>query len=218
DYLITYTALSQPAFGEIDGVRIGLATTRDFRSVVKHGVVGPDLRDKDAVIFPKKIDGRVVMLHRIAPDIQVVYFDSVEELCSPPKDLWDRHLSSLDDHIVMSRSAEWEGKKIGAGPTPIETSEGWLIIYHGVDWDHVYRTGLALLDLDDPRRVIARGAEPVLEPELDFELFGDVNNVVFPEGAVVIDDVLHLYYGAADRVIGHARARLADVLDYLLDR
>lgn len=214
-YLVTYTALAHPAFGDVDGVRIGLATTEDWRSVRKHGVVGPDVRDKDAVIFPRRIGGRVAMLHRIVPDVQLVFFDDLEQLYRPPASLWEDHLRNLDEWVVLRAEAPWEGKKVGAGPTPIETDEGWLLIYHGVDEHHVYRAGLVLLDLDDPRRVIARTRYPVLEPETPFERTGDVDNVVFPEGAVVIDGTLHLYYGAADRVVGHATAPMADVLALL---
>lgn len=217
-FLITYTALSHPAFGgPEDGVRIGLASTEDFRSVERYGVIGPSVRDKDAVIFPKTFGGRIAMLHRIFPNIQVAWFESIEELIHPPADYWSRYLSRIDDFIVMQPEQPWEEKKIGMGPTPIETSEGWLLIYHGVDQDHVYRMGLALADLDDPTRIIARTRNPVFEPETDYELFGDVNNVVFPEGAVVIDGVLHVYYGAADKVIGLATAQLSDVLATLLN-
>lgn len=213
EFLITYTALSRPAFGGTeDGVRIGLASTKDFRTVTRHGVVGPDTRDKDAVLFPCTFDGRIAMLHRIFPDIQVAWFESLEDLFRPPQDYWPRYLERLSEAVVMSREQDWEEKKIGMGPTPIRTSEGWLLIYHGVDRDHVYRAGLALLDLDDPTRIIARTKRPVLEPETDYELVGDVNNVVFPEGAAVIDGTLHVYYGAADKVIGLATAPLADVL------
>jgi predicted GH43/DUF377 family glycosyl hydrolase len=213
-YFITYTALSKPAFEshEENGVRIGLATTSDFKTINRHGVIGPPLRDKDAVIFPRLFDGRVAMLHRLYPDIQIAWFDSVEDLCDPPADYWANYVPNLEDYVVMSCVADWEEKKIGAGPTPIETDEGWLLIYHGVDRNHVYRAGLALLDLEDPTRVIARTAKPVFEPEMPYELIGDVNNVVFPEGAAVIDDTLHMYYGAADRVVGLATASMSDVL------
>ena len=212
-FLITYTALCHPAFEGPDGVRIGLASTKDFSVVTKHGVVGPPACDKDAVIFPRRIDGRLAMLHRIPPDVQLIYFDSLEQLFQPPASLWTEHMETIDKHVVMSpRGSGWEEKKVGAGPTPIETDEGWLLIYHGVDQHHVYRTGFALLDLDDPSRVIARTTIPVFEPETDYELLGDVNNVVFPEGAVVLDDVLYMYYGAADRVIGLATASMDDVL------
>lgn len=214
-FLITYTGLGHPAFGEADGVRISLASTQDFEHVTKHGAIGPPVRDKDAVIFPRRIGGRIALLHRITPDVQLIYFDDLEQLCAPPAALWQAHLGALDQHVVLRPCAGWDAKKVGAGPTPIETEAGWLLIYHGVDEKHVYRAGLALLDLDDPRRVIARCPQPVLEPTTDYELHGDVDNVVFPEGAVVIDGVLHLYYGAADRVIGHATAPLADLLALL---
>lgn len=214
-YLITYTALEAEAFAEEDKIRIGLASTSGFDAVQKHGVVGPPERDKDAVIFPERIGGRIAMLHRIVPDIQIAYFDSLEQLCSPPAEYWRSHLETIDSHVVMRPQEDWEAKKIGAGPTPIPTEEGWLLIYHGVDEEHVYRAGIALLDWEDPSRVLARTREPVLEPELEFERVGDVDNVVFPEGAVVIDGELHIYYGAADRVIGHATARLTDILELL---
>lgn len=214
-YLITYTALGAPAFAQPGCVRIGLASTRDFRRITKHGLIGPAMTDKDAVIFPKRIRGRIAMLHRIVPSIQLIYFDDLEQLFHPPQALWEQHLATLDEHVVLRPEFPWEAKKIGAGPTPIETPEGWLLLYHGVDPQHVYRMGMALLDLDDPRHVIARTSEPVLEPELFFEREGDVPNVVFPEGAVVIHDELFVYYGAADRTIGLARAPLSDVLTYL---
>jgi beta-1,2-mannobiose phosphorylase / 1,2-beta-oligomannan phosphorylase len=216
-YLITYTALHRPAFDPVDGVRIALATTRDFRTIESNTLVGPPHRDKDAVIFPERINGKIVMLHRIVPDIQIMYFDSLEQLIHPPAGLWDEHMRSLDNHVVLSSEFEWEEKKVGAGPTPVKTAAGWLLIYHGVDRNHVYRMGVALLDHEDPRIVIARANVPVLEPELEFELHGDVPNVVFPEGAVVIDGILHVYYGAADLVVGHAKIPLDDLLEWLLN-
>ncbi len=214
-YWITYSALQSPAFDPDARVRIGLASTSDFSTVQKHGVIGPDLRDKDAVLFPELVRGQVGLLHRIVPDIQLILFADVEELCAPPADVWRDHLNRLDEHVIMRPLEEWESRKIGAGPPPILTEEGWLLVYHGVDTDHVYRAGLALLDLDDPRKVIARTRRPVLEPEFPFEQVGDVSNVVFPEGAVVMDGLLHLFYGAADSVIGRATAPLSDVLTAL---
>jgi len=217
EYLITYTALERPAFDRISGVRVALATTRNFRNIEHHSIVGPpNKRDKDTVIFPEKINGKFVMLHRIVPDIQIIEFDTLEELKNPPAAKWEKHLENLDCHVIMRPKFEWEAKKIGAGPTPIKTEAGWLIIYHGVDQNHVYRMGLALLDLNNPREVIARSPIPVMEPELDFEVNGDVPNVVFPEGAVVVDGILHIYYGAADLVVGYAYVPLSDLLEWLL--
>jgi predicted GH43/DUF377 family glycosyl hydrolase len=214
-YFITYTALSEPAFGPKRAWHIGLATTEDFIGLRKHGAIGPPVASKDTVIFPRRIRGRIVMLHRIIPDIQLISFDDVCQLMSPSESVWRSHLDTLPEHVVMRPRVGWESKKIGAGPTPIETEEGWLLIYHGVDEHYVYRVGLALLDLDDPQRVISRTMTPVMEPETDYECVGDVNNVVFPQGAVVIDGTLHLYYGAADRVIGHATAPLSGLVDHL---
>ena len=212
---ITYTALSEPAATATDGVGIGLATTTDWVTVERHGRIGPPVRDKDAAIFPELVGGRVAMLHRIAPDIQLVLFEDEEHLLDPGAEFWAHQLDYLDESVVMRPEQPWEAKKIGAGPPPIWTPEGWLLIYHGTDPQHVYRGGLALLDLDDPRRVIARTKHPVLEPELPFEREGDVPNVVFPQGAVVEDDVLHVFYGAADSAVGHATAPLADVMALL---
>ncbi len=214
-YYITYTVLAEPAHRANAGVGIGLASTTDWESVEVHGRIGPAVRDKDAALFPARVGGRIAMFHRIVPDMQVVFFEDEEQLVRPGAAFWEAHLADLDDHVVMRPRERWEEKKIGAGPPPIETPEGWLVVYHGADADHVYRAGLALLDRDDPRQVIARTRRPVLEPTYDYEIEGDVPNVVFPQGAVVEDGLLRLYYGAADTAIGEATAPLADVLALL---
>jgi predicted GH43/DUF377 family glycosyl hydrolase len=116
---------------------------------------------------------------------------------------------------VLERKYEWESIKIGAGPPPIKTAEGWILIYHGVDSKKVYRTGVALLDLEDPSRVISRSPHPILEPEIEYERCGDIDNVVFPEGAVVLNDKLSVYYGAADKCCCLATVKIQDLLDYL---
>ena len=214
-YLITYTALSAPAFSGA-GNRVALASTEDLRTWHKHGVVIPDLEDKDAVIFPELVGGRIAMLHRVAPNIQIVYFDSLEQLINPDEEFWSECRVSLKESTVMRPKYEWEAKKIGAGPPPIRTDAGWLLIYHGVDADHVYRAGAALLDLEDPARVIARSPHPILEPEEEYERVGDVPNVVFPEGAVTIGDELLVFYGGADVVCCAASVRLDEFVNYLL--
>ena len=214
-YYITYTILAEPAAQANAGVGIGLASTTDWEAVEVHGRIGPAVRDKDAALFPRLIGGKVAMMHRVVPDMQIAVFEDEEQLRQPGAAFWERHLATLDEHVVMRPQRRWEEKKIGIGPPPIETPEGWLVVYHGADADHVYRAGLALLDLDDPRRVIARTRRPVLAPVHDYELHGDVPNVVFPQGAVVEDGTLRLYYGAADTTIGEASAPLADVLALL---
>ena len=117
----------------------------------------------------------------------------------------------------MKSEQPWEARKIGAGPPPVRTDKGWLLIYHGVDEDRVYRAGAALLDLEEPWKVIARTPEPILEPEEEYELVGDVPNVVFPEGAVVIGDELLVFYGAADKVCCVATAPLEEFIEHLLE-
>ena len=125
---------------------------------------------------------------------------------SPDLIYWGKH------RHVMAPTLGWQSTKIGAGPTPIETNIGWLLIYHAVDNKMYYRLGLAFLDLNDPTKVIYRHPEPILEPEEEFEKTGDVSNVTFTCGAVVKDETLFIYYGAADTVICVATADMKDVL------
>ena len=214
---ITYTALAEPAATATHGVGIALASTTDWKTVERHGRIGPSVRDKDAALFPERVGGRIAMFHRIAPDVQIVFFEDEEQMLNPGARFWERALARLDDSVVLRPERPWEAKKVGMGPPPIRTDAGWLVVYHAADADHVYRAGLALLDLDDPRRVVARTRRPVLEPTLGWERAGDVPNVVFPQGATVEDGTLNLYYGAADCAIGHAHAPLADVLALLHD-
>lgn len=214
DYLVTYTALSEPAFSG-NGDRVAVAKTKDFINFRKLGVVIPGINDKDAVFFPERINGKIALLHRIPPNIQIVYFDDIEDMLGRNASYWDQYFTESNKYTLLERQYPWEAKKIGAGPPPIKTEEGWLLIYHGVGRDHVYRTGVALLDLEDPSREIARSPYPILEPEADYERFGDVNNVVFPEGAFVKDGELFVYYGAADKVCALATIDLRDLLNYL---
>ncbi len=212
---VTYTALSAPAFSG-QGDRVGIASTHDLRVFTKHGVLIPDVQDKDAIIFPELFQGQVVMLHRIEPNIQIAFLPGVEALRHPDWAYWRDHLHDVEAHTLMRPRFSWEASKIGAGPPPVKTDEGWLLIYHGVDSHHVYRAGAALLDLENPRRVIARLPDPILEPEAPYEREGDIPNVVFPTGAIVRAGALHVYYGAADKVCGLATMPLDDLVADLL--
>jgi len=192
-YYIFYTAYSPR------GTRIALASTRDFKTYERHGIVGPDLDDKDCALFPQTINSEVVVVHRVVPNIQLDFFQNIEQMrTSNP--YWRDYGKRVEANTIMKPLYKWEEKKIGIGPPPIRTKNGWLVIYHGVDSHSVYRSGAAMLDLENPRRVMARIPEPILEPEEPFERVGLVPNVVFPEGAVVIDEVLKVFYGGADRV------------------
>ena len=213
--LVFYTAYDGENMAEGKNARVILAETHDFKTFEKKGMVGPDFQDKDAMIFPEKINGKVAFLHRIEPNIQLAYFDDLDNLLSPGETYWEAHMENLDNHSILERIEPWEEIKIGVGPPPVRTEAGWLLIYHGVDKKRIYRAGAALLDEHDPARVLARLPYSILEPERDYEKYGDVNMVVFPQGLALFDDELQIYYGAADKVIGMATARMSALIEEL---
>jgi beta-1,2-mannobiose phosphorylase / 1,2-beta-oligomannan phosphorylase len=190
------------AWSEI-GIQVAMASTANFFTWERHGIVlhGPD--NKDAALFPEKINGHYVMFHRIPPDIWLAYSDDLIH--------WGDY-----QKIMQPRAGNWDGWKIGAGGPPLKTEHGWLAIYHGVSPDRVYRLGVVLLDLDDPSRVINWPAAPILEPERPWELTGDIPNVVFTCGTAEINGRYFVYYGGADKVIAVATADRADLIDFAL--
>jgi len=194
-FYVFYTAYSPR------GPRVALASTTDFMSYERYGVVAPDYDDKDAALFPELIGGKFAVIHRIAPNIELVFFHSIKRMEKVSQNPYSKnYLKRIETNTIMKPKWKWEEQKVGIGPPPIRTDAGWLVIYHGVDSNTVYRAGAALLDLENPFRVIARTPEPILEPEEDFERVGVVPNVVFPEGAVVVKDDLKVFYGGADRI------------------
>ena len=212
-YLMLYTAYSRR------GPRIALAASPDLNEFKKVGLVGPDLQDKDAALFPETIRGKTAMIHRIEPSIQIAYFDNpqLQELSDPSlrSEYWTQYLRDVDAHIMMRPQEWWEKRKIGIGPPPVKTSEGWLIIYHGVDDNCVYRAGAALADLGEPQKILARSRTPLLEPEEPYEKHGFVPDVVFPQAAMVLEGDLYVFYGAADTVSCAATVRLEELLQWL---
>lgn len=206
-YYIFYTAYNGST------VRVAVASTTDFLTFNRHGVIIPDINNKDAMMFPEPIQGKVVLIHRVEPNIQFAYFDSIEQLLSGDKTYWVNYLKRIDEFTVMRPQFDWEHSKIGAGAPPIKTEHGWLLIYHGVDKNLVYRAGAALLDLENPMKVIGRLPYPILEPERKYELAGDVPNVIFPEGTALFDDELLVFYGGADKVIAMARVNMSKLLE-----
>jgi len=215
-YYTLYTAYSRR------GPRIALATSSDLSRFKKIGLIGPDLVNKDAVLFPETIRGSLAMIHRIEPSMQIAYFDNAqfENLSDPSlrSQYWTEYLRNLDAHTIMKPQEWWEKRKIGIGPPPIKTPEGWLMIYHGVDDNYVYRAGAALADLDDPQKILARSKTPILEPMEPYEKYGFVPDVVFPEAAMVLDSDLYVFYGAADTVSCVATARLDELLRWLVQQ
>lgn len=207
-YYVFYTAY--------DGVkaRVSVAKTTDFIQYNKLGVIDHFGYDKDAFMFPERINGKIAYMHRISPDIQLDYFENLEELLS--KDAWTGYENRIDRSVIMKSEYDWEKRKIGGSAPPIKTEKGWLLLYHAVDDKGVYRGGAALLDLKNPSKLIARLPYPILEPVEEYELFGDVNNVVFPEGAYVYNGQLKVYYGAGDKYIAAAQIDLDELLAELI--
>jgi beta-1,2-mannobiose phosphorylase / 1,2-beta-oligomannan phosphorylase len=174
------------------------------------------LWDKNVVFFPRRINNQLYFLHRVKPDIQIAAFNNLEELT---KDYWGNYLIHWCDNIALAPKYEHEISYLGGGCPPIETPQGWLLIYHSVHDSvkgYVYCACAALLDLDNPLKEIARLPYPLFQPEEDWELKGEVNNVCFPSGAVVFDDTLYIYYGAADSRIATASVSLSGLVAELL--
>ncbi len=208
-WVIAYTS-----FGP-GGPSISLATTTDFRTVERLGVVrAPE--DKNGALLPRRVGGRHILLHRPVTAL------------TARADIWlsrsvDLHSWSAPEPVLAARPGGWwDSARVGVGAPPLETEAGWLLVYHGVRQTvagALYRVGLALLDLDDPARVTHRCGEWVLGPTESYELIGDVPGVVFPCGLIHDpgSDELRLYYGAADTCVAVATATLSDVLEYVLE-
>lgn len=158
------------------------------------------LWEKDSFLFPRKINGQFVFVHRIMPGIQFMKIDSLDELQDGAR--WSKYLSHLEDSIILNPKFWFETQLIGGGAPPIETPQGWIMIYHAVESPSLtYRAGAVLLDLNDPRKVIGRLTEPLFSPTEIWEKKGVVSNVVFPTSVLERDGRLYIYYGGADNVI-----------------
>ncbi len=169
--------------------------------------IGPLVRgedNKDHFLLPRKIKGRYVAFHRRLRDIWLAESD---DLITWPEE----HM-----RIVMGPGPDnsWDCKRVGGNGPPIETDHGWLMLYHGYEHQNIYRFGVCLLDREDPARVLNRPREPIFEPEELWELEGHVPNVVFSSANPVVNDIVHVYYGAADHVIALATCRLDELIDY----
>jgi len=202
---INYTAVSRY------GVGVALASTRDFHHYTKHGIILPP-ENKNVVIFPEKIDGQYVMIHRPA----TTGLGSQQMWMAYSLDMvhWGNH-----QPFMTKRPDMWDSIRIGAGAVPIKTDQGWLEIYHGVNAEQGYCLGAALLDLHDPCQILARSNVPFLIPETEYERIGFYGNVVFTCGAVVTKakdtSIVSIYYGAADQYTCRADIDLEDILDSL---
>ena len=200
-YYINYSAVS-----DVAGITICLASTTDFVKFIRHGVIFlPD--NKNGAIFPEKINGKYYALNRPSPvygsrDIWIS--ESLDLIC------WGNH-----KRLMGSRKEYWDEAGIGAGAVPFKIKEGWLEIYHGSSKSFRYCLGAVLLDINEPRKIISRSEEPLMEPEMDYELKGFFENVVFSCGALYEENKVKIYYGAADTSIAYAEIDLDDILDQL---
>jgi len=202
---ITYTSFSE------GGPVVSLAISKNFKTFARLGGLLPP-EDKDACLLPRRFKGRFALIHRPIVRGEAHIWLSF----SPDLKHWGDHRA-----LIMTRHAYWDCHRVGLACQPIETQEGWLLFYHGVrntTAGAIYRLGLALLDLDEPWKVLRRGEEWILGPREIYERVGDVGGVVFPTGATVIKetDQLNLYYGAADCTVAVATAKLSDCINYIL--
>jgi predicted GH43/DUF377 family glycosyl hydrolase len=205
-FYITYVSVSRW------GITTSLATTRDFRSFERRGVIFlPD--HKDVVIFPERINGKYVALTRPMPQsfsrifgIWIAFSDELTE--------WGGH-----ETICLPRWDHWDELRTGASAVPFRTREGWLELYHGVNRNHRYAMGALLLDADDPRKVLARSPAPILAPGTAYERLGLFNDTIFSCGVVPLgDDEIRMYYGAADSCIAAADFSVKEIIASLEPR
>lgn len=200
-WYINYSAISPM------GITTALATTTDFIHVEKHGLIFcPD--NRDVCFFPERINGLYMALTRPAP----AHFGHPEIwICQSPDMLhWGNH-----QHLLGRSGDAWDGRKSGGGAPLIKTDRGWLEIYHGVDADQRYCLGALLLDLNDPTRILAKSSVPLLEPSAPYEREGFFGNVVFTCGALVRNETLHVWYGAADECIALATLPMVELWQHL---
>jgi len=203
-YAITYVSFSQ------GGPLLSLILTEDFINFERIGTLVPP-EDKDGCLFPKKFKEGYALIHR--PIIRGEGHIWIS--FSPDLTHWGKHKI-----LIPVRPGMWDCHRVGLGPQPVETDEGWLVIYHGIRYTSsgaIYRVGLALLDLDEPEKMIARSQEWVFAPEKDYERIGNTLNVVFPTGLIYRreEDKILMYYGAVDRTTCVAFAKMSDIIEYL---
>lgn len=165
----------------------------------------PDEDDKDACLFPEKIKGKYVIIHRAGDDIDLSFHSDLN---------FDGSEWLEEYRWIAPRKGMWDSRKVGIAAPPIKTKEGWLVLYHGVSDDGVYRVGAVLTDFYDLTKIISRTDEPIFEPETEYEKVGQIPHVVFPCGAVVLGENIFMYYGGADKVVGVATGAIEKLLKF----
>lgn len=216
-YYILYTSIAK-GLGQPDaddGIRIAMASTKDFRSFKKHGVIGPDRRSKAGVLFES--GGNVHFMWKDEAGVERTMMSPAPKNFEDPeewKKLWaSRNIDN--DQLLGPQDNGYEAHGIEPGAPPIETDDGLLLVYSSISDDFKWTISLMLLDKDDPKKIIAKSEAPSLKPEADYELSGDVNNVVFPCGALIDKGSLYVYYGGADTICAVGSERM-DVVNSAL--
>jgi predicted GH43/DUF377 family glycosyl hydrolase len=230
-YFMYYTAVGHGVEEIYYGwkIRTALATSRDLINWTKHGIVGPKVTPcKASCLLPEKVNGKYLFYYTLIPDnpnssIMCAELDSIEEVINPPASKIAEFSESGDyeKYVVFRPSKKsFRGPEVGA--VPIKTKYGWLFIYcpENATKGPLWTIGAALLDLKDPRKIIAQSKEPILQPATKDEISGIVNNVTFPEGALIVEEngreMLYVYYGSGDQGICLATCGLNELLNDLM--
>jgi len=198
----------------INATSTGLLLTKDFKTYIRAGrITDPTLDDRDVVLFPEKVGGKYVMMHRplewVGPEYGTKHAAAWISMA-------DDLLGFRKSKLLIRAKYDWEANKLGMNTPPIKTEHGWLTLYHAVGSDKRYRIGALLLDLQDPSRVLHRTSDWIIQAETDYEVDGYYRGCVFPCGKVLIGKTLFVYYGAADKHVALATCELDELLDYLL--
>jgi predicted GH43/DUF377 family glycosyl hydrolase len=209
-FYMTYTAYGREASGAGAPTHLGggilpmIARSHNLITWERIGALVRGEDNKDHVLFPRKINGRFVALHRRWPQVWLAASD----------DLLTWREERMAAIYAPRPDNDWDSLSVGNNGAPIETEHGWLVLNHAYGPERIYRIGVLLLDLDDPSQVIHRPMQPIFWPEELWELRGDVPQVVFSNANPVVDGLVYVYYGGGDHVIGLATCRLDDLLDY----
>jgi beta-1,2-mannobiose phosphorylase / 1,2-beta-oligomannan phosphorylase len=203
-----------PRYLRINATLTGLALTRDFKTWIRAGwLTDPQLDDRDVILFPEKVNGKYVMMHRPLEWSGEAY--GTDHPCAWIS-LADDLLGFRQSQLLIKNKYPWETAKLGVNTPPIKTPHGWLTLYHAVGPDKFYRLGALLLDLQNPAQVLHRTPDWLLQPEADYEIEGFYRGVCFPCGAVVIDNTFFVYYGGADKYCCLATCNFDELVAHLL--
>jgi len=196
-YYIVFVSMSR--FG-YTGDRLGLATTKDFKTFHNHGLIMKEFEQRTSGLLPGKINDYYALFHRPMPNMWISYSKDLKT--------WERMKC-----ILQTKDSSWYENKLGIGAPPIETEHGWLLFWHGKNNKAEYRLGIMLLDKNDPSKIIKFQEEPILEPQEEYELKGYVANTVYTNGAVLLKDKFFVYYGCSDKYLSVATINY-DEIDY----